>query len=61
MLGIATVGEAAELRDHQIVAPILLLGPCDVSEVRGGAGVGDRDHGGRSQRCSMRLTRQPPR
>src|SRR5689334_18594433 len=34
MLGVATVGEAAELRDHQIVAPVLLLGPCDVTEVR---------------------------
>jgi alanine racemase len=34
MLGVATVGEAAELRDHQVVAPILLLGPCDMSEVR---------------------------
>jgi alanine racemase len=33
MLGVATVGEAAELRQHQITAPILLLGPCDPTEV----------------------------
>lgn len=33
MLGVATVGEAAELRQHQISGPILLLGPCDASEV----------------------------
>src|SRR6476660_6867983 len=29
MIGIATVGEATELLNHQITAPILLLGPCD--------------------------------
>ena len=33
MLGVATVGEAADLRKHQISAPIVLLGPCDPSEV----------------------------
>jgi alanine racemase len=33
MLGVATVGEAAELRAHQIHAPILVLGPIDPSEV----------------------------
>jgi alanine racemase len=33
MLGVATVGEAAELRQHQVTAPILLLGPCDPTEV----------------------------
>jgi alanine racemase len=33
MLGVATVGEAAELRQHQITGPILLLGPCDPTEV----------------------------
>jgi alanine racemase len=33
MLGVATVGEAAELRQHQVTAPILLLGPCDPSEI----------------------------
>jgi alanine racemase len=32
MLGVATVGEAARLRAHDVVAPILLLGPCDPSE-----------------------------
>ncbi len=40
MLGVATVGEAAELLDHQITAPILLLGPCDVSEVRRAVSLG---------------------
>jgi alanine racemase len=33
MLGVATVGEAADLRKHQITAPILLLGPTDPSEI----------------------------
>jgi alanine racemase len=32
MLGVATVGEAAALRAHDVSAPILLLGPCDPSE-----------------------------
>jgi alanine racemase len=34
VLGVATIGEAAELREYQIATPILILGPCDVSEVR---------------------------
>lgn len=34
MLGVATVGEAADLRAHDITAPILLLGPIDPSEVQ---------------------------
>ena len=33
MLGVATIGEGAELRQRQITAPILLLGPCDPSEL----------------------------
>ena len=33
MLGVATVGEAAELRANHITAPILVLGPIDHSEV----------------------------
>lgn len=33
MLGVATVGEAADLRANSVTAPILLLGPCDPGEV----------------------------
>lgn len=33
MLGVATVGEAAELRAHQITAPVLILGPVDPTEL----------------------------
>jgi len=40
MLGVATLGEAEELLDHQVTAPILLLGPCDVSEVRRAVSLG---------------------
>jgi alanine racemase len=33
VLGVATVSEAADLRKHQVASPIVLLGPCDPSEV----------------------------
>ena len=33
MLAVATVGEAADLRGHDIHAPILILGPIDPSEI----------------------------
>jgi alanine racemase len=40
ILGVATVGEAAHLREHDMVAPILLLGPCDPTQFERALSIG---------------------